>query len=220
MKIMIIGAGKFIYFLAKTFISKGYRVTIISKDNAECQWLSKRLKAVIVNGDGSDPRILEEAEVKKMDAVLALTPNDEDNLTICQAAEHLFGVSRTITLVNDPEQEKVFRQLGVKRAFSLTTVLSGLIERRVESEDVINLIPIGEGEVNLTEIVLKADSPVIGKRLKDTDLPGDILVTCILRNRKAIIPRGETVLLEQDHLVVMTLPQSYGEAIRRLTGES
>lgn len=220
MKIMIIGEGRFTYFLARAFISKGYWVTLISRDESECRWLARRLKAVVVHGDGSDPRTLASAEIARMDAVLALTPKDEDNLVICQIARFLYGVRRTLTLVDDPENETVFRKLGIENVFSMTAILSGLVERRVESADIINLLPIGEGQANLTEIVLTAAAPVLMKPLKDVALPQNCLVACIFRDGQAIIPRGDTVLFEGDRLVIINMPDAYAAMIRTMTGET
>ena len=219
MKILLAGGGKLVYFLARTFQAKGYAAIIVNPDLEECQWLAKRLKSLIVHGDASDPRILEEAQAETMDVSLAATARDEVNLAICQIAESLFGVPRTMALVHDPEQEEVFIKLGVKGAFSITHILSGLIERRVETEGVVNLVPLGEGKINLTEIALPLSAPVAGKALRDVDMPPDSLVTCIIRQGHTIIPRGDTEIHGGDRLVTLTAPENHAKVIRLLTGE-
>ena len=220
MKILIVGGGKLIYFLARTFVSKGYTVTIINRDREECSWLARQLKATVVYGDGSDPRILEEAGAAKADAVMTVTPNDQDNLVICQLANLRFHVPRILALVNDPDNEEVFRQLGIPSALSTTRVLSSLIEQQAGLEDIINLTPVAEGKVSLTEIVLKADAPVVKWTLQTIDLPKNSLVVCILRNGQPIIPRGTTRLAADDRLFVVTLPENHREMLKVLTGET
>jgi len=217
--IMIVGSGRQLYFLAKNMAAKGHRVVIVVDDHAEAQWLSRRLKALVVTGDGASPRVLSEAGAETMDVVLAATPRDASNLAICLSATHLFGVRRTLSLVHDPELVEVFHRLGVTGAFSVTQVLTGLMERRVDSEDVINLLPLGGGEVNLTELILTADSPVVGHSLMEIELPEESLVACIFRDGKTIVPRGQTRLLHGDRLVVMTLPANHGPVLRALTGK-
>ncbi|WP_027367866.1 potassium channel family protein [Desulfocurvibacter africanus] len=219
LRIMLVGGGKPVYFLARSFISKGHGVTIVNSDQEECAWLARKLKALVVHGDATQPRLLADAGVQDVDVILAATLRDEDNLAICQSAAKQFGVRRTLALVNDPELEAVFHDLGVTDAFSMTQVLTGLIERRVETEGVLNLLPLGGGKVNLTEIVLDEDAPVVGKTLMDVRMPEDSLVACIFREGNPLVPRGSTMLLARDRLVILSLPENYGQILRMLTGE-
>jgi trk system potassium uptake protein len=220
MNTLIVGGSKLVYFLSRTFASKGYEVTIVNRDKAECVWLARHLKATVVYGDGSDPRILEEAQAGGVDALLAVTPNDEDNLVICQLARLRFDVTRTLALVNDPDNEEVFRQLGVTTAFSTTRLLSSLIEQKAAFEDITGLTPLAGGKVNITEIVLDQDSPVVGRTLREIGLPPDSLIAGIVRQDRPIIPRGITTLEAQDHLIVVTLPESHGRVLKMLTGDT
>ncbi len=207
-----------VYFLCRTFLSKGHEVTVINRDQNECTWLARRLKATIVYGDGSNPQILEEAGANTADAMLAVTPNDQDNLVICQLADQRFHIRRTVALVNDPDNEEIFRQLEIT-AISTTHVLSSLIEQKASFEDIINLIPAGEGKVTITEIVLKETSPVAGRALSDIVFPENSLIASILRDDKAIVPRGDTVLQPRDRLIVITLPKNQGQVLKMLTGD-
>lgn len=208
-----------IYFLGRTFLAKGYYVTVINRNHEECVRLARRLKATVVHGDGSNPRILEEAGANTVDAILAVTPNDQDNLVICQLADLQFHVPRTLALVNDPDNEEVFRKLGITAAFSTTRILASLIEQRAGFEDITNLIPAGEGKVNITEVVLQESSPVAGKPLHGITLPVNSLIACVLRPDKTIIPRGDTQLCAGDRLIVVSLPENQGQVLRALTGE-
>ena len=220
MNTLIIGGGKVVYFLAKAFFSKGYAVTIINRQKHECARLARQLKATIVLGDATDPQILKEAQASSMDAVLAVTPNDEDNLIICQLAKLDFGVERTLALVNDPDNEKVFQQLGVATAFSTTHIISNLIEQRAGFEEIVSLLSVGEGKVNVTEVILPADSPVLGKSLTEIGLPPDSLIACVLREGQPLIPRGPTILLAYDRLILVTLPENLGPTLKLLTGST
>lgn len=220
MHIMIVGGGKVVYFLTRAFISKGYKVTVINRSREECTRLARKLKATVVYGDGSDPKILEEAGANAADAMLAVTSNDQDNLVICQLADVRFGVPRTLALVNDPDNEEVFRRLGISSAFSTTRIISSLIEQRAGFEDIINLIPISEGKVNVTEVVLKEQSPVVGRTLSDIALPEGSLVACLIRAGEPIVPRGPTMLHRKDRLVVITLPETHGQVLKALTGDT
>lgn len=218
MKVLAVGGGKLLYFLSRSLMSRGHHVTIINRDREECVRIARRLDTTVVFGDGSAPHVLEEAGAYEADAVLAVTPNDEDNLVICQVASVHFQVPRALALVNDPDHEETFRGLGVT-AVSPTQMLSRLLEQHMVSDDIEQLIPVGEGNINVTELVLDAESPVVGLALRDITLPEGALLAAILRRGRPIIPGGATVLRERDRVIVVTLPETHDAAIRTLTGE-
>ncbi|MDQ1335892.1 MAG: Trk system potassium uptake protein TrkA, partial [Thermodesulfobacteriota bacterium] len=210
--------GKTLYFLCRNFTAKGYTVVIINRSREECVQLARRLSATVVCGDGSDAVILKEAGAMGADVVLAITPNDQDNLVICQLAALKFGVPRAIALANDPENAEIFEKLGVS-AFSTTHIVGSLIEQRASLEQIINLLPVSEGRVNVTEIILDADSPAAGKLMKDLVLPENALVAVVMRDQRPIVPRGGNQLLAGDRLVLITLPENHGAVLKAFTGD-
>lgn len=218
MKVIIAGGGRALYFLCRKFTAKGYGVVIINRDNDECVRLARQLPATVVCGDASDAGILKQAGAVEADAVLAITPNDQDNLVICQLAALHFGVPRTVALANDPENAEIFEKLGVT-AFSTTQIVASLIEQRAAFEQITNLLPVGQGRVNVTEIVLAADSPLAGKLLRDIDLGANALVAVVIRADKPIVPRGASSLLAGDRVVLISLPENHGDVLRVFTGE-
>jgi len=218
MKVLIVGGGKTLYFLCRNFTAKGYEVVIINRNHEECVQLARQLSATVVCGDSSDPRVLKEAGAMGADALLAITPNDQDNLVICQLASLQFGVPRAVALANDPENAEVFQTLGVS-AFSTTPIIGSLIEQRASLEQITNLLPVAEGRVNVTEIVVDPGFPVAGRSLKDIELPENALVAVVIRDKEAIVPRGPTRLLAGDRVVLITLPENHGPALKTFTGE-
>lgn len=220
MNTLIVGGGKIVYFLAKAFFSKGYSVTIVNRQRDECGWLARRLKATVVFGNATEPQILKEAQASSMDAVLAVTPNDEDNLIVCRLAKLNFGVQRTLALVNDPDNEEVFRELGVTTAFSTTHMISSMIEQRTDFDEVVGVFSVAQGKVNVTEVILSENSPVLGKSLFEIELPENSLIACILRNDEPIIPRGATRLSPADRLILITMPENHGHVLKFLTGST
>jgi len=217
MKILIVGGGRTVSFLCSSFASKGHSVTLINRDPAECERLAQALSVLVICGDGSDPGVLEEAGARGVDAVLALTPHDPDNLIACQAAALGFGVPRVVALANDPENVELFEKLGVS-AFSTTRIIGSLIEQRTAWEGITNLMPVVEGRVNVTEVQLEASAPAAGKSLKDLPLPDNSLVAVVLRDGTPMVPRGNTSLQAGDRLVLITLPENHGTVLRVLTG--
>jgi len=218
MKVLIVGEGRSVFFLGRTFLSEGYSVTVVDRDAEDCVRLARSLRVTVVHGDGSDPAVLEELQPHDCRAVLAVTPRDHDNLAVCQLARLKYRVSTTVALVNDPDNVPVFRRLGIS-AFSTIGVIASMIEQHAALDEVISLIPVGEGQVNISELLLRNDCGVLGRPLSELALPPDSLVAVILRDDRAIIPRGNTILQLLDRIVLITLPGNHGRVIRMFTGD-
>jgi trk system potassium uptake protein TrkA len=162
--------------------------------------------------------MLEEAGARSVDVVIALGEHDPDNLIACQTAAHGFGVPRVIALAHDPDNVEVFEKLGVS-AFSTTRIIGNLIEQQASWEGITNLLPVVQGRVNVTEIVLEEGSPAAGRLLRDVTLPEDSLIAVVERDKKPIVPRGNSSLRLGDRLVVITLPGNHAQVLRVLTGD-
>ncbi len=218
MKVLIIGAGQTIYFLCRSFMTRGHEVVIVNRDPKECLQLARRFSALVICGDGSDAAILKQAGAMDADVVLAITPYDQDNLVICQLASMQFGVPRAIALANDPDNAGIFEKLGVC-AFSTTQIVGRLIEERASVEQIINQLPVGEGRVNVTEVVLGEASPAAGKFLREMVLPENALVAVVIRDTQPIVPRGPTRLRSGDRVVLITLPENHEAVLKAIAGD-
>ncbi len=217
-RIILVGGGKLVYFLSRQFIAKGISVTIISDNREDSRYLARQLQATVVFGDGSDPQILEETEATLSDAVLAVTPRDQDNLVICQIAALQFKVPRVLALVNDPDNEEIFRKLGVT-AFSTTNIIASLIEQKTGFDEIVGLLPMGGGKVTVAEVTLSDKSVVCGRALREISMPDNSLVAFILRNGTPLVPRGSTIILAGDRILLVALPENYGAVLRTFTGD-
>lgn len=207
MRIILIGGGRLTYFLAKQFVLAKHHLTIINRDEAEARLFARTLHATVVLGEGSDPTILAEANAPQADVLLALTAHDQDNLVACQIAQKHCGIPRTIAMVNDPDYQTVFEQLGITVAFSATQILATLIEQQADFFDIQALFPVAGGKVTVTEIVLDADSPAISKMVQTLCLPSGSLIGCIIRDDKIIVPQGSSCLYQGDRLVLIAQPE-------------
>lgn len=218
MNILIVGGGGKIKYLVKSFLSKGYDVTVIENNHELCRKLSRKYKANFIYGDGTKPYILEDAGINNMDLIISLTPMDQNNLVICQLAKIAYKVNRTVAVVNDPENIELFKKFGLDIVISTADIISSLIEQRAFIEDIDNLFPIEEGKVALMELEIKPDSPVINKKIKEIALPEQSIIGCIIRKTYAIIPNGEEHILLDDKLIVFSLPGVQSEVLRIITG--
>ncbi len=222
MRVILIGGGETIetvYFLARLFARRDYHVTVVNPYPAEAQILSRRVEATVLLGDGSDPQVLEEAGARRADVLLSLSPYDPDNLVACQIAQKLYGVPRTMALVNDPDNEEVFNRLGIPLVFSATRIIGSLIEGQTVFDEVTHLFPAAEGRLHVTEVVLDEAAPAVGQALNALDLPPDSLVAAIVRGERVLVPGGEERLQIADRLILITLPAHQEAALRALAGE-
>lgn len=221
MHVILIGGGETIetiYFLSRLFANRGYAITIITPHLAEAQMLSHRVRATVLVGDGSDPDVLADAGARRADVVLSLSAYDPDNLVACQVAQALYGVPRTMALVNDPDNEEVFRQLGISLVFSATRIIGELIEGHTLHDEIRQLFPAAEGRVHVSDIELCTSAPAAGQSLSDLNLPGNSLIACIIRGTDVMVPRGDHRLQVSDHVILIAKPEDNQAAVRALTG--
>jgi trk system potassium uptake protein TrkA len=220
MRVILVGSGRILYYLARQFTRKGYAVQIVTPAEGEARELSQRLNRPVLAGDATDAKILGDAGAIRADVVLALTPNDEDNLAVCQIARQTYKVPRTIALVNDPENEEVFHRLQVSVAISATRILSLLLEEQAGFEEIGKLIAVAEGQVAVAEVVLREDSPAAGLTIESITLPDEVLIGGIIRAGKVLIPKGGSQLLGADRLILIATEASMDEAMRLLVGNN
>ena len=204
MYIVIVGGGRIGFNLAQKLIQDKHAVAIIEKDKARCEGMSQNLDAMVINGDGCEPRYLEDAQIARADVVAAVTADDEDNLVICQLSKEIFGVRRTVARVNNPKNERIFTELGVDVPVNATAIIAKIIEEEASFEDFINLMTFKRGKLALVRVDLTEDSPVINKTVRDLPLPKNSVLVSIVRGEDLIIPKGDTVLKKGDDLIALT----------------
>lgn len=219
MNIFIVGGKEEVYFLTKSFLSKGHQLTIINSDKEFSRKISRQFKVNVVIGDGSKPYMLEQSGIIYADIIIALTANDSDNLVICQIASKMYGVARTIAVVNDPNNVSIFKKLGVDTVISTTDIISAIIEQRAVVDDIRNLASIAEDRIVMVEVEVTSDHPAAGKMLSELAFPDMAIIGCVLRQDQTIIPNGKTVIQAEDHLIVIVDPKSQAEVLRIIRGK-
>lgn len=219
MRIMIVGGRRKAWFLTKAFIQKKHKITLINKDADYCSKLSSDFEdAIVINGDGSKPFILEDANTQNMDIVIALASNDADNLVICQLCKNVFNVPRTMALVSSPQNVDIFSKLGVDTTVSSVALLTSIIEQRAFADDIKNFLSVGSGEVGIFEISVTEDSPICDKTLAEANIPSEATISCVIRNDVPIIPKGFTKILADDKLVVVAIAEEQEKVLEAILG--
>ena len=220
MRIFIIGGGKKVYFMSKSFISKGYKVTIINNDREYCRKMARQVKAAVIYGDGTKIKVLEDAEIMYADMVLALTPKDSDNLIICQIADKLFDIKKTFSIVNDPKNVELFKNLGVETVISTTAIISSIIEQKISVDDINSLFSLDQGNITVMEIEINTGDRSADKAVKNLDATKDFIISYIIKkNGQRVIPNGETIIENGDRLIVMSLLEVQSRVLKALKGD-
>jgi len=218
MYIVIVGAGKVGYFLAKRLCQSKHTVSIVDKDKGICEEIAKQLEALVINGDGCDPRILGEAGVERADVLAAVTGDDEDNLVICQLAKERFKVERTVGRVNNPDNEHTFTELGIDVPIDSTKIIAKIIEEEASFSDLVNLMSFKRGKLAIVRVDLLEDSPVINKQIQEIELPPDSVLVSIVRGEQVIVPKGDTVLKAGDDIIAITGVGNESQLLNLLVG--
>jgi len=217
-KVLLVGGRSKARSLALSLIHKGYQVTAINDSYEDCLRLSEIDGLSVVNGDGTRPFLLEDASAGSADIVIALTAKDEDNLVACELSKKRFHVKKTVSLVSDPKKTDFFYKMGIDRVVCAISAITNIIEQQAFVEEMANIIPIGEGHVQIAEVPVYGNAPVAGKKLWEINLPQEVIIGCILRGEKALIPRGDTRVLVGDMLVLISESGQEMAAIKELTG--
>ena len=219
MYVVVIGGGNVGYYLTKELLAAGHEVVMIEKDPGRARTIADELGSIVIPNDGCEGRYQAEAGMARADVIAAVTGDDEDNLVACQVAKMKFNVPRAIARVSNPSNEPLFRRLAIDETVSATRSILSLIEHEIPIHDLLHLAELEGGEVQIVEAQLDASSPVIGKVLRDLELPEGSSVAVVVRDEHAIIVRADTTLRAGDKLLAVTSAEHEAELRSLLIGE-
>ncbi len=211
-KILIIGGGNIGYNLAKNLENsfESARLKIIEKNKDRAEFLAKELNnSIIINGNGLDEEVLNEANLEEIETVLALTNDDEDNLMVSVLVEKFtkdqksLDDKRTMALINKPNYSLLQSSLKIDDLIDprMNTVSS--ILKHVHKGTIETAYTILDGEYEIIEAEIIETSELINKELKNSNLPDDIRIGAVLRNEEVIIPKSSFVFKKEDVVVFL-----------------
>ena len=219
MYVVVIGGGNVGYYLTKELLAAGHEVVVIEEDPARARQIADELGSIVIANDGCEGRYQAEAGMGRADVVSAVTGDDAVNLAASQVAKMRFNVPRSIARVNDPKNEKLFRQLAIDETVSPTRSILGVIEHEIPIHDLLHLADLEGGEVQIVEAQLDADSPVIGRELRDLAMPEGSTIAVLIRDDRPQSPRSDTKLRPGDKLLAVTNTGGEAQLRNLLIGE-
>ena len=222
MKIVIAGAGSVGRYMAEQLSESGHTVRIVDNDaEAVARARSIGVSIEVVQGDACEIDTLARVGCRDADVVAAVTGDDEDNLVISLLAKQEFGVPRVVGRVNNPKNEWMFNDMwGVDVSVSTPHLLTGLVEEAISVGSFVRLLSLEHGRARIAEVTLADDSPAIGKTLTALNFPRESTVVAVLREGHVLVPRGDTVLLRGDEVVMLALAEAEEEVRRILIGST
>ena len=204
-RVLVVGGGKVGTYLASLLLADGHSVTVIEGRSEEFPRLQQNLPAEVhVQGNGTDPLVLEAAGIRQADVVAAVSRADETNLVITSLARFEFNVPRTIARVNNPKNAWLFTpEMGVDVALNQADLMAHLIAEEMSLGDMMTLLKLRRGQYSIVENRVNPRAVAAGKPIRELDLPHECVLTAIFRGGELIIPRGETILQPDDEVLAL-----------------
>ena len=171
MYILIIGAGKVGWNLARELTQKENEVTVVESHRRRYEVVEEELEHNIQYGDGTELWVLERSGIERADLVIAVTGDDEDNILICQMAREKYGVERVVARCNNPRNLQHFELLGVKPAVSATDLILRLIEHEVPKYGLVHLLDLKEERLEIIEMEVAEGSAASASARIASELP-------------------------------------------------
>ena len=206
MYVLVAGAGKVGWNLARELIAKGHEVTLVEGERRRYLIVEQELEHAVQYGDATELWILERAGIQRADMVIAVTGDDEDNMLICQVAKEKYLVDRIIARVNNPRNLQHFKLLDILPAVSATDLILRLIEHEVPKYGLVHLLDLEEEQLEIIEMEVSDDAPAAGRKVIDIDLPDGSLIISVLREGGGMVPKGDTVIQPGDEVLLVLDP--------------
>ena len=206
MYVIIVGAGKVGWNLARELLGKDHEVTLIESERRRYLIVEQELEHAVQYGDATELWVLERAGIQRADLVIAVTGDDEDNMLICQVAKEKYLCQRIVARVNNPRNLQHFKLLGIRPAVSATDLILRLIEHEVPQYGLVQLLALEGERLEIIELEVAEGAPAAGKRVDDVELPEGSLIISVLRGGAGFVPKSDTVIEAGDEVLLILDP--------------
>ena len=218
MYVMVVGCGKVGYHLTRALLAMGHEVLVVENDPHRCEAIRDELGSIAHHGDGTEVRVLQEAGAARADVVIAVASRDEDNLATCQMAKHLFDTPKTMALVKDPQNEPLFKLLGVDVTINSTHMILSAIEEEIPGHPLVHLMDLKTLQREMISLNIPSDAAVAGKPLSRIELPPNSFISLVVKGQGPFLPSDDLVLDSGDDVVAVTSPEEEQLLYQALTG--
>ena len=207
---IIVGAGRVGRHLANLLIEKKNEVALIEKNKEKSEEVSRDTDALIINGDGTQIKTLEEANARSADALVAATGHDEINLLSGLVAKNI-GVKTVISRVSNPDYKEVFKKLGMDFVVSPEATAAEHIEKLIRTPSISDLAILEKSGLEILEFKVTRDSKIAEKTVGEIR-PEGFLIMAVYKNGVLGIPSAKTVLSKGDEVLILAESTKIEEA--------
>jgi trk system potassium uptake protein TrkA len=215
MYVVIMGGGKVGFNLASFLISDGHDVTLIESNESLCNNIASELDALVIFGNGTDIKTLEEANIKDADVFVAATGHDESNLMACVLVKE-YNVPKIIARVNDHNHEAAYKKIGVDAVISPELTAASYLEKLIIRPTIADLVVLGKGDAELLDFTVDYKK-TIGKKVSDLSPTDDFIIVAIYEKGKIVIPKPDMILKEGMKVTVLVKTKFAQKVLKRFT---
>lgn len=203
MNIVIVGIGSIGYYLTKILVKNtNHQLNLIESDHFNSIVAANKLDVPVIYGDGSRIETLMRANIKQTEILIALTGKDEDNFVCCQLAKRKFSVKTTIAKANNPKNAEIMQTLAADIVISSAGMLSKIVQQQLNALNHHFITHFATGGTTIVEFRVGQNRNTQNQKIKEIKWPENTLVISIVRDKKSIVPSGDTILLENDSVII------------------
>ncbi len=209
MKVIILGAGRIGFQLARQLVGEDKQVTVIEKDSAKAKQLSNTVDCHVINEEGNSPAVLREAGIEDADFFVAVTDSDEINMISCGLVAAEFSKPVTVARVRnlDYSASRMLEHplFGINHVVNPEIEAARVVVRAIDWGAKSNILFFDQGDLQLCDVTIPEDSDFVGKPIRTirSEVDSVFLIALLARNDSYIIPSGDTVVYAGDQLYLL-----------------
>ena len=216
MYVIIMGGGRVGLTLANLLILDGHDVTLIENDSSLCGNAALELDALVICGNGTNTKTLEEANIGQCDVFVAATGNDETNLLSCILVRE-YDIGKVIARVSNPDHEEAFRKVGIDAVINPERTAARYLEKLITRPKIADLIVLGHGNAEILDMSV-TNKKVFGKPIGSISPNDDFIIVSIYKDGKLEIPRPNMIIEEGDRISVLIKTKAVNKTTSMFTG--
>lgn len=204
MKIAVCDGNQAADYIINQINTKGNSVKVINSDKDICLYLSRKNNIDVTYGKSTKEYDLRCADIEKADLLIALSNSDVNNYVTCQMAKKIFNVRKVICVVMNPKNVEIFKEMGIDSVISSSYLLGETVKAEMSVEKMIKTLTFENNKIVISELEIKKNYKVCNHMLKDINFPENMSVCSIYRQTHLIIPKGDTEILANDKVLVVS----------------
>ena len=212
--VIIMGGGRVGLALANLLIDEGYDIALIESDEALSNEVAAELDALVVNGNGTSSKLLEEINIEDAKYFIATTGSDEANLLSCILVRK-YDVPHIIARVSNPDHEEAFKEVGIERVISPERAAAAQLMKVVTRPKAEELMTVGKGDAEIMDMTLTNDK-VVGKRFKEVSPTKDFIIIATYQNGKLVIPQPDNIISRGEKVTLLVKSGKFDKVSKNL----